>query len=114
VATRLAGQVGELGPFELLTRGEELPVFAFTLKEGVDNYTVFDVSKALRERGWQLPAYTFPKNREDLAALRVVVRQGFTHDLADMLVADLKRQLPQLQKQPEPVNRKESGTSFRH
>ena len=47
------------------------------------------------------PAYTFPKNRTDLAALRVVVRRGFTHDLADMLIDDLKRQLPRLQKQPE-------------
>ena len=81
VATRLAGQIEELGPFQLLTRGDELPVFAFTLKDEIDNYTVFDVSNALRERGWQVPAYTFPANREDLAALRVVVRRGFTHDL---------------------------------
>ena len=39
----------------------------------------------MRERGWQVPAYTFPENRTDLAALRVVVRRGFTHDMADML-----------------------------
>jgi glutamate decarboxylase len=45
-----------------------------------DQY-VFDVSNALRARGWQLPAYTFPKNRTDLAALRVVVRPGVTHDV---------------------------------
>ena len=77
VATRLSSRIAELGPFELLTKGDELPVFAFTLEDGIDNYTVFDVSNALRERGWQLPAYTFPKNRTDLAALRVVVRQGF-------------------------------------
>src|SRR3954466_10309390 len=30
VAMRLAEQIGELGPFELLTKGDELPVFAFT------------------------------------------------------------------------------------
>jgi glutamate decarboxylase len=114
VAMRLASAVGELGPFELLTRGDELPVFAFKLKEDVRNFTVFDVSKALRERGWQLPAYTFPADRTDLAALRVVVRQGFSHDLADMLVADLKRQLPQLEKQPAPVQSAETGKSFSH
>ena len=89
-------QIAELGPFELLTRGDELPVFAFKLKDEIDNYTVFDVSNALRERGWQVPAYTFPANRTDLAALRVVVRRGFTHDLADLLVNDIKRQLPRL------------------
>jgi glutamate decarboxylase len=114
VATRLSGEIEELGPFELLTRGDELPVFAFTLKDEIENFTVFDVSNALRERGWQVPAYTFPKNRENLAALRVVVRRGFTHDMGNMLLADLKRQLPRLQQQPEPVHDSSSAAGFRH
>ncbi len=113
VATRLATEIEKLGPFELLSRGDQLPVFAFKLKDDVDNYTVFDVSGALRERGWQVPAYTFPANRTDLAALRVVVRQGFTHDLADMLLADLNRVLPRLQAQAEPVH-SEAESSFHH
>jgi glutamate decarboxylase len=76
VATALSAQIAELGPFELITRGDELPVFAFTLRDEIENFTVFDVSNALRERGWQVPAYTFPKNRDDLGALRVVVRRA--------------------------------------
>ncbi len=88
-------------------------MFAFKVKDGIDNYSVFDVSSALRERGWQLPAYTFPKNRTDLAALRVVVRRGFTHDLADLLIADLKRELVRLEKQPEPVH-SEAESGFHH
>jgi glutamate decarboxylase len=112
VATRLSAQIEELGPFELITRGDELPVFAFKLKPEIDNYTVFDVSNAIRERGWQLPAYTFPANRTDLAALRVVVRRGVSHDLGDLLIADLKRQLPRLQKQAEPVHTE--GAGFHH
>ena len=104
VATRLSGEIEKIGPFELITRGDELPVFAFKVKDEIENFTVFDVSNALRERGWQVPAYTFPKNREDLAALRVVVRRGFTHDMADLLLADLKRQLPRLEAQPAPVH----------
>jgi glutamate decarboxylase len=114
VATRLSAQIEELGPFKLLTRGDELPVFAFTLHDDVENYTVFDVSNAMRERGWQLPAYTFPENRTDLAALRVVVKRGFSHDMADMLVADLKRQLPRLQAQPAPVHDAASASGFVH
>jgi glutamate decarboxylase len=114
VAVRLSAQIAEMGPFELLTRGDELPVFAFTLKDEIENYTVFDVSNAMRERGWQLPAYTFPENRTDLAALRVVVRRGFTHDMADMLIHDLERQLPRLQKQPAPVHDEVSGSAFAH
>jgi glutamate decarboxylase len=114
VATRLSTEIAAIGPFELLTHGDELPVFAFKLRDDVDNFTVFDVSNALRARGWQVPAYTFPKNREDLAALRVVVRRGFTHDMADMLLADLERVLPQLQQQPEPVHDEGSAAGFRH
>ena len=89
-------------------------MFAFTLEDGIDNFTVFDVSNALRERGWQVPAYTFPENRTDLAALRIVVRHGFGLDMADLLVADLERQLPRLQAQPAPAHGTESGAAFRH
>jgi glutamate decarboxylase len=114
VATRLSGRIAELGPFELLTKGDELAVFAFKLRDEVENFTVFDVSNAMRERGWQLPAYSFPKNREDLSALRVVVRRGFTHDLADLLVSDLQRQLPRLQQQPAPVHDGRTASGFHH
>ena len=61
-----------------------------------------------------MPAYTFPKNREDLAALRVVVRRGFTHDLADLLVSDIERQLPRLEKQPAPVHDRAAAAGFHH
>jgi glutamate decarboxylase len=114
VAMRLSGRIGELGKFALLTHGDELPVFAFTVRDDVENFSVFDVSNALRERGWLVPAYTFPENRTDLAALRVVVKQGFSHDMADMLVNDLMRQLTRLEKQPEPVHDSSTASSFRH
>jgi glutamate decarboxylase len=113
VATRLSSEIEALGPFRLLTRGDALPVFAFTLKDEVTNYTVFDVSNALRERGWQVPAYTFPANCEDVAALRVVVRRGFSHDLADLLLADIKRQLPKLEQGSLSTGEADSG-AFHH
>ncbi|MFK0245161.1 glutamate decarboxylase [Amycolatopsis azurea] len=100
VATQLADGIAGLGPFELLTRGDQLPVFAFTTKADVEGFDVFDVSRRLRERGWLVPAYTFPENRTDLAVLRIVVRNGFTHDLADLLLADLRRLLPELDHRP--------------
>jgi glutamate decarboxylase len=114
VATRLSAAIAEIGPFRLLTTGDELPVFAFTLADGVDGFSVFDVSAALRERGWLVPAYTFPENRTDLAALRVVVRNGFGHDMADLFLADLNRQLPRLAKQDSPFHDSASGAGFHH
>jgi len=91
--------------------GDNLPTFA--LKDDVENFTVFDVSAALRERGWQVPAYTFPKNTEDLAVLRVVVRRGFTMDMADMLLEDLRRKVKTLEKLKAPVYGKDPG-GFHH
>jgi glutamate decarboxylase len=113
VAGDIAAKLARMGPFELITDGSELPVVALKMKPGIDNFTVFDVSRRLRERGWQVPAYTFPKNREDLAVLRIVVRNGFSHDLAALFLADLERLLPELERQAEPLN-KELATSFRH
>jgi glutamate decarboxylase len=113
VATGLAQRVAALGPFELLSDGSQLPVFAFKLRDEIDNYSVFDVSARLRERGWIVPAYTFPKNREDLAVLRVVVRNGFSADLAELFLHDLERLIPQLERQPQRLQ-DESATGFHH
>ncbi len=113
VATYVSGGIAQLEPFELITDGTELPVFAFKLKDDIDNYSVFDVSRGMSERGWQVPAYSFPKNREDLLALRVVVRNGYNRDPADIFLEDLERLVVRLQKQPAPVH-DESHTTFHH
>ncbi len=65
-------------------------MFAFRLKPEVTNYTVYDVSDRLRERGWLVPAYAFPANREDLSVLRIVVRAGMSHEMADLLLRVLR------------------------
>jgi glutamate decarboxylase len=93
VAVQLAGAVDELEQLRCLTDGSELPAFAFALADGVDGYSVYDVSARLREGGWIVPAYQFPKDREDLHVLRIVVRNGFTRELADHLLDDLGRAL---------------------
>ena len=36
VATRLSARIAELGPFELITKGDELPVFAFRLRDEIE------------------------------------------------------------------------------
>ncbi|WP_377272332.1 glutamate decarboxylase [Peterkaempfera sp. SMS 1(5)a] len=103
VAGRLAAGIEALGCFRLLTRGDQLPVFAFTITDDIKAFDVFDVSRRLRERGWLVPAYTFPEQRTDLAVLRIVCRNGFSQDLADLLLADLGRLVEELHHQPRPL-----------
>ncbi|MGA3353341.1 MAG: glutamate decarboxylase [Acidimicrobiales bacterium] len=86
----LAGEIERLGPFTLISRAEGIPVFAFRLSDDL-SYSVYDVSEALRARGWLVPAYTLPPALEDVSVLRVVVRNGFSRDLARMLLEDLGR-----------------------
>ena len=93
----IAAQFANAGPFELVSDGGELPVFAVRLKDDVKDYTVFDVSDRLRMRGWLVPAYHMPPDIEDMAVLRVVVRNGFGRDLASMLIDDLKREVEHLE-----------------
>jgi glutamate decarboxylase len=90
VATHISGEIAKMGPYQLISEGRELPVFAFALNPDVSNYTVFDVSDKLRQAGWLVPAYSFPENRQDLSVLRVVVRAGMTMGMADNLLEHLR------------------------
>jgi glutamate decarboxylase len=114
VARYTADEIAKIGPFRLLTDGSELPVFAVALDDAEHRYTVFDISERLRDRGWLVPAYTFPENRQDLAALRIVVKNGFSRDLADLLIADLRRHIAFLEKLPAPLPGREGAEGFHH
>lgn len=102
IARALAEEIASIGPFRLLSDGSQLPVITFHLTPETDNFTVFDISRALRERGWQVPAYTLPKNRQDLAVLRVVVRHGFSGELAQLFLDDLRAPPTTWPSRPDP------------
>ena len=116
VAQHIAREVATMGPYQLITDGSELPVFAFTLAPEVKNYSVFDVSARLREEGWLVPAYTFPANRQDLAVLRVVVRAGMSYDMADLFLAAMRKQTASLEalQAPLPQRSPEETSAFKH
>jgi glutamate decarboxylase len=116
IATHLATGVARIGPYRLLSHGTDLPVFAFALDPAVRNYTVFDVSERLRERGWLVPAYTFPENRQDLSVLRVVVRAGMHMEMADELLEHLEEKTKMLESlaAPLPAEIASTAQAFAH
>lgn len=65
-------------------------MFAFKLVDSVTGYSVLDVSERLRMRGWQVPAYAFPADLTGMAVLRILVRNGFSMDMANLLLNDLR------------------------
>lgn len=116
VARYLALEIADLGPYRLVTDASDLPVFAFSLDPSVKNYDVFDVSERLRERGWLVPAYTYPANRQDLAVLRMVIRAGMSFDMADKLLEDLSYWTAKLERLsgPLPQETRSATRAFAH
>ena len=100
--------------FELVSDGRDLPVFAFRVADGITKYTAYDVSRKLRERGWLVPAYTMPPNREDLVVLRVVVRNGFSHDMAELFLRDVRVAVEWLDGLVAPMPQEKAPAGFHH
>ncbi|MCH8984353.1 MAG: glutamate decarboxylase [Acidobacteria bacterium] len=107
-ATTLSSRIAEIGPFSIISDGTAIPVLSFDITEDVP-YTVYDVSDRLRYHGWQVPAYTMPENATDVAVLRIVVREGFTLDLADSLINDLQDACDDLQANPPMKSASKKG-----
>jgi len=111
-ALYLSSAIAKIGPFELLSDGSELPVFAWKLKAET-NFSLFDLSDRLRYNGWLVPAYTMPKNCEDLVVQRIVVKEGFSRDMADILLRDIHSALQYFASQPTHIKKKD-GSHFAH
>ncbi len=114
VAQHLARALAARPEIALVSDGSDLPVVTFALAPDVKGFTVYDVSRKLRESGWLVPAYTMPPNREDLAVLRVVVRNGFSHDMADLFLGDLLGALEWLDHLDAPMPQEKQPSSFHH
>lgn len=100
VALFLSSEIAKLEPFEVIAKGNELPVVAWKIKEkGKAHFSLYDFTDRLRMNGWLIPAYSMPKNREDLVIARIVVKHGFSKDMAMELIDDMKRHLAYFEEQ---------------
>ena len=115
----LAAEIVKLGPFELLFGGDPnsgIPALAWRVKASENpGYSLYDLADRLRIRGWQVPAYSLPPNTTDVVVQRVLVRQGFTKDLAKLLLGDFERALDYFKEHPVSVPQTEKeGGGFKH
>ncbi len=96
-ARYIAREIEELGPFEVIYDGQMdqgIPALCWKIKDGTDpGFNLYDFADRIRNRGWQVPAYSMPPNREDLVIQRILVRHGVSRDLGSLLVDDMKRTL---------------------
>lgn len=119
-AMYLSKEIEKLGEFKIIFDGNPkngIPALAWTLKNAakLHGYTLYDLADRLRSRGWQVPAYSMPANREDLVVQRILVRHGVSRDLGSLLIDDIKRALEYFKAHPitNPLTEKEAG-GFSH
>ena len=117
IAIYLAEEIGKMDPFEIIYDGSNgILALCWKLKEGINfNFTLYDLADRLRSRGWLVPAYSMPANRENLVIQRILVRYGMTADLANLLLDDIKRSLAHFEEHPVkiPLSEEEAG-GFKH
>ena len=104
----LEKQLVKSGYFEILTDTKFLPVVVVKLKENYE-FSVYDISKALNQYGWIVPAYSLPKNSEEVTVLRMVVKENFSHDFAQKLMQDMDKVLQELSQGKQSTQKVQSA-----
>lgn len=118
VAQHLAQGIAEFGRFDIVFDGSPLlgiPAVTWKLNPGYHAHNLFDLAEELRTRGWLVPAYTLPVDQQETSVQRIIVRHGFSLDMADLLLEDMRRGIAKLD--DRPPSRKLSaaeGSTFNH
>lgn len=106
IAKYIHQEIGKMSPFVNYSKEVVNPLFIWYMKPEYDKkakWTLYDLQDKLQQGGWMVPAYTLPKDIDHFVVMRVVVRQGFSRDMADMLLADIRSAIAELEKLEYPT-----------
>ena len=95
----LASKLNGTNKFEVINKGIIFPIVTVKLQNS--DFTVFHLSEKLRQKGWIVPAYTLPANADDIAVLRMVVKESFSKDMVEMLFTDIMESIEKLEESEE-------------
>jgi glutamate decarboxylase len=118
-------RIGDMECFENYSAEVVNPLFVWSLAEEYEKrakWTLYDLQALLQQSGWMVPAYSMPKNIEDMTVMRIVIRQGMSRDMADMLLKDIENGVAELEKLKYPTTsrlqweaqEKQHGKVFTH
>ena len=99
-------EIGKMAPFINYSHEVVNPLFIWYLKPEYAKkakWTLYDLQDKLKQSGWMVPAYTLPNNIQEYVVMRIVARQGFSRDMADMLLNDIKEAVAELEKLEYPT-----------
>ncbi|MBR2428405.1 MAG: glutamate decarboxylase [Alistipes sp.] len=118
-------RIGDMECFENYSSEVVNPLFVWSLAEEYEKrakWTLYDLQAVLQQSGWMVPAYSMPKDIEDMTVMRIVIRQGMSRDMADMLLKDIENGVAELEKLKYPTTsrlqweakEKQCGKVFTH
>lgn len=113
----IAKEIEKIGLFDILYDGEGgIPGACWMLKKDVNpGFSLYDLTDKLRSRGWQVASYSLPADCQDMVIQRVLIRHGFSRDMADLLLTDLKSCIEYFKKHPVSVEMtEEEAGNFKH
>lgn len=117
IGKKLADQIKTLNLFDIIYESDPkigIPAVTWKLKENISvPFTLYDLSDLLRERGWQIPTYSLPKNCENETIQRVLIKYGASYDFIELLFNDLKNGINKLTQFP-PSNKQIKKGGFNH
>ncbi|MFI3278577.1 MAG: glutamate decarboxylase [Rikenellaceae bacterium] len=99
-------KIGAMSCFTNFAQTVDNPLFIWHMNEEYDKdakWTLYDLQDKLQQSGWMVPAYTMPKDIDNMIVMRVVVRQGMSRDMADMLLTDVQNAVDEFEKLQYPT-----------
>lgn len=108
-ARYLADKLESTGKFDLLNSAENVPCVIVKLKDD-SRYNVADLSAALSQNGWIVPAFSLPPDADQVHVLRMVCKETFSRDMADILANDFVSAIDKL----EAIHTRPHGTISKH
>ncbi len=111
VAQFIAQEIKGMPAFNVLYDAKGgMPAVLVSLSHSIEDFNLYALSEHMRARGWLIPAYSMPNNCTDLVVLRIMVRHGFSLDMAGLMLNDLRRAIGTLHhKAPEVDSANHAG-----
>ena len=105
VAYHIAQYLESTGRFELINRGDTIPVVCFAMREDAADWDLYDLSGQLEKKGWQLPVCPLPEKASHWVVCRIVCRSDLSLNLAERLVEDMRLAIRTLTDAHQPTGK---------
>ena len=99
IAKYLHDQLAQMPEFVNYSDEVPNPIVVWKMKPEVQasaKWTLYDLQDKLQMKGWMVPAYAMPANIETMVVMRVLCKQGFSRDMCDQLINDIKSAVEEL------------------